>query len=482
MDVPLSGKRVRWCIAGAFLPSPSGRRFLLTDDFFSGPLGAAARDLRLLVPDRFGAGDASAYEISLGQLSAFQLSAVVSAIPDLRGLHRLLEVLSGVLPPDAEDTARLEDMLRTGRLSSDLAQALRGSRSAEETRRLARTLLEEALFATARDVLQHPTVARLESTWRGLLWLKEHCPPSSGLELEVLDVEPSALVETLERGLDVSPLERPDACFVVDAVEDAGTLRRLAELGEQASLPMVASVPLSWLGEGQQPATAQEARAREAWRELRAQECSRWLCAAANPVVMGAEQQGALRRQCFAGPALAVAALLSASFRDTRTFGRLTGPGSGTHAPAVWQPQGRSTVATEACLSLREQERLAAQGLAAVSGWWDSNAVLLAAAPTVYGGRDGTRLAGQLLTGRLVRLAQELAERLPPSASAEAISAAFARAAETFLPTGSGRDCQLDARVVSLGPGERGVQVRASFRPELAGTQVQLAFTLPLRG
>jgi type VI secretion system protein ImpC len=98
----------------------------------------------------------------------------------------------------------------------------------------------------------------------------------------------------------------------------------------------------------------------------------------------------------------------------------------------------------------------------------------------VYGGRDATRLPGQLLTGRLVRLAQELAERLPTGASPDAVAAAFSRAAEAFLPTGSGQDCQLHARVVSTGNGERGVQVRASLRPELAGTHVQLAFTLPL--
>lgn len=473
---------MRWLVAGAFLPSPSGRRFLLTEDFFSGQLGGAARGLRLMVQDRLGSGDASSYEVSFDRLSAFHLSGVIDSVPDLRTLRPLLEVLSGARMPGAEEAARLEDLMSTGRLSSAMAQALRGSRSPEDARRTARTLLEEALFATARDLLQHPTVARLESAWRGLHWLKEHCPASAGMELEVLDVEPSSLLENLAHCLDVPPLQRPDACFLLEAIDDVDTLHQLAALGEQASLPVVVTVPLSLLGEGQQPASEQEARSREAWRRLRAEESSRWLCAALNPVVMWAEHQGELRRQCFASPALAVAAMLAASFRDTRTFGRLVGPGSGTRSPAVWQPQGGSAVATEVGLSLREQERLAAQGLLAVSGWWDSNAVLLAAAPTVYGGRDATRLPGQLLTGRLVRLAQELAERLPTGASPDAVAAAFSRAAEAFLPTGSGQDCQLHARVVSTGNGERGVQLRASLRPELAGTQVQLAFTLPLPG
>jgi type VI secretion system protein ImpC len=325
-------------------------------------------------------------------------------------------------------------------------------------------------------------VTRLESSWRGLRWLWEHCPSSTGLDIEVLDIESHSLVDGLTQCLNGPPLQRPDACFIVDTSDDVDTLRQLASLGEQASLPVVVAVPLSLLGAGPSPASEKEARSRETWSRLRADESSRWLCAALNPVVMLAEQHGDIRRQCFASPALAVAALLAASFRDTRTFGRLVGPGSGTRSPAVWKPQAGSTVATEVVLSLREQQRLAAQGLLGVSGWWDSNAVLLAAAPTVYGGRDATPLAAQLLTGRLVRLAQELAERLPVGASPDSVATAFSRAAEIFLPTGSKQDCQLQAQVVSIGNGERGVQVRASVRPELAGTHLQLAFTLPLRG
>jgi hypothetical protein len=197
---------------------------------------------------------------------------------------------------------------------------------------------------------------------------------------------------------------------------------------------------------------------------------------------MMAEHQGPVRHECFTSPALGVAALLSASFRDTRTFARLVGPGSSIRAPAVWQPEGRSPVATEAGFSLREQERLAAQGVLGVNGWWDSDTVHLLKAPTVYGGRDAVSLPAQLLTGRLVRLAEELAERLPLGARQEAVAALFSRAAEVFLSGGPGRSCQLHGQLVSTGPGSRGVHVRASLLPELAGTAVQLEFTLPLRG
>lgn len=466
------GVRVRWLVAGAISPSPSGQRFLLTEDTLA-RLGQSAGRQRLTVPDRIGSSEASTYELSFDTLSALQLSSVIDSIPALSALRTLHAALSAENPPGPEEAAGLRPAVDMGRLASAMAGSLQGQRSAPEARRTALAAFEEALFATARDLLQHPLVARLESAWRGLHWLWTHCPPASGMDIEVLDARPDQLLEALEQSLDVPSLERPDTCFILDELHDVDTLRRLASLGEQASLPIVVAVSPSLLGEAHPP---------EAWNRLRADEASRWLCTSLNPVVMMTEHQGEVQRECFTSPVLAVAALLAASFRDTRTFARLGGPGSQTRAPAVWQPQGSSTVATEQCLSLREQERLAARGVMGVSGWWDSPTVLLAKAPTVYGGHDATLLPAQLLTGRLVRLALELSRRLPAGASRDEVNELFARAGEVFLSPGQGQACQLHGQVVSTGNGERGLHVRASLRPELAGTHVQLSFILPLSG
>jgi hypothetical protein len=474
--------RVRWLIAGAFHSSPSGRRFPLTADSFTEQLGHAASGLPLTVQDRIGSGDASTLEISFDRLRAFQLSEVIHAVPGLRALRSAHEALSGARTLGPDEAALLQSVMGSGRLYSAMAESVRGQRSAEHARRAALDVLEEALFATASDILQHPLVARLESAWRGLHWLWEHCPGSAGIDIEVLDTGPHQLVETLTRSLDLPPLQRPDACFLVDPVDDMDTLRQLATLGEQSWLPIVVAVSPALLGEDQPAAGAREAQPPAAWTRLRYDEASRWLGAALNPVVMMAEHQGAVHRHCFTSPALAVAALLSASFRDTRTFARLVGPGSSIRAPAVWQPNARSTVATQTGFALREQERLAAQGLLGVNGWWDSDTVHLLKAPTLYGGREAVPLPAQLLTGRLVRLAEELTERLPSGASQEAVATLFSRAAEVFLSGGPGRSCQLHGQLVSTGNGTRGVHVRASLRPELAGTAVQLEFTLPLRG
>jgi type VI secretion system protein ImpC len=468
----MSGTRVRWLVVGAFHPSPTGQRFLVTEQSFAEQLRLATSRLRVTVPDRIGAGDTSTQELTFGSLDAFGMSELIASLPDLRALRALREAISGARTLDPQDAAHLRATLGEGRLTEALARA-RSSRAASLA------LVEEALFTTARELLQHPLVARLESAWRGLHWLWTQCPASAGMDLEVLDVGPDALVDALAASLEGPALQRPDACFLLDVGEDPATPVKLAALGERAWLPLVMAAPAALAGPGL--ASAPDFRLPDAWTRLRADESSRWLCAALNPVLMRAERHGDVHSECFASPPLGVAALLAASFRDTHTFARLVGPGSSVRAPAVWRPREGGSVATEACLSLREQERLASRGLAGVSGWWDSRDVNLAAAPTVYGGRDAAPLAAQLLTGRIVRLAQELTERLPTQASPEAVSEVCARAAGAFLPVGPSRGCELHGQVVSLGRGERGLHVRAALRPELAGTHLKLELTLPLR-
>ncbi|MET0401141.1 MAG: hypothetical protein ABW123_02010 [Cystobacter sp.] len=470
-----SATRVRWLVAGAFHPSPTHQRFLVTEQSLGERLRQAAAGLRVPVVDRLGTGDTRAEGLSFDSLDAFCLSGVIEALPDLRALRALREALAHERPLAPGDAAHLREVLGDGPLTQALAR-VRSSRAASLA------LVEQALFGTARDLLNHPLVARLESAWRGLHWLWTQCPASSGMELEVLDVGPEALLDVLSEHLEGPALQRPDACFLLDVDGAPGTLERLAALGERAWLPLVVGVPAERVGSG--AASAPDFRPSEAWSRLRADEASRWLCAALNPVVVRAEQHGDIQDACFASPALGVAALLAAGFRDTHTFARLVGPGSAVQAPAAWRPREGAPgafVATEACLSLREQERLASRGLAGVSGWWESRAVNLAAAPTVYGGRDAAPLPAQLLTGRIVRLALEIAERLPAQASPDAVAEVCARAARAFLPSGPEPRCELQGQVVALGRGERGLRVRAALPPRLAGTQVSLELTLPLR-
>ncbi|MBJ6760689.1 type VI secretion system contractile sheath large subunit [Myxococcaceae bacterium JPH2] len=533
--------RVRWLVAGAFASPATGRRFHLTSESFPTELSRAASGLRATVVDRLGAQDTRTVELSFDKLRAFQLSEVISAVPELRALQGLRDELSRAgLSPEA-GAERVASIVGAGKLSEAVAAALRGttpaptptavptttsgaelvetllnpgephapaaaSRAVDAFLRAitpkgaapgatssaavksAREVVEEAVLLTARDLLAAEPVARMESAWRGLKWLLDQCPPDAGMAVEVLDVAAGALTEALEAALAAEPFERPDACFVTDTCDDAARLGRMALLGEHAQVPMVVAVSPSLLGLplAELSTGLEEARDEvpESWPELRQDESGRWLCVALNRPVVGSESKGALKRVAFASPAIAVASLLAASFRDTGSFARILGQPGGVRAPTTWEvPAGRdkgTLIPTEVMLPIRAQARLEERGILGLGSGRNADAVLLATAPTVFGGGYTVPLPAQLLTGRIVRFAQWVRDQLPAGSSGEDVSAIFAQAAEVFLFRGATELGQLRGELITTGDG-RAIQVTATVPPEHAGTRFQLAFALPMR-
>jgi hypothetical protein len=390
------------------------------------------------------------------------------------------------------EAARAEDRAKAGvdaflRSMGNRAPAPAGAPGAEGV--TARALVEEVVEATARDVLAHPVVARLESAWRGLKLLVEQCPASSGMVVEVVDVEREALVEAVERALPEEPFERPDALFVVEPTGDVAWLGRLAELGERAQLPVVVAVEPSLFGgsrAGELPVRVEETRGGlpEEWEALRAEESSRWLCAVTPRVAVAVEGKGARRRVCFSSPVFPVAAMLAASFHATGGFARILGRPGAFQGPAAWElPEGREAgvaVPTEAFLPIRAQQRLAELGVLGLGSGRDTDVVQLAAAPMVYGGAHAVPLPAQVLTGRLVRFSQWVCAQLPPGAGGEEVAALFSEAAAVFLFGGAAPAGRVRGDLVEE-KGGRGVRVSAVVHPEHAGMPLELGFTLPLR-
>ncbi|HYO66461.1 MAG TPA: type VI secretion system contractile sheath large subunit [Archangium sp.] len=549
-----AGSQVRWWVAGAFTPSPSGRHFQVTPDSFAEELARSATGLRVSVADRLGAGESRTFELTFPKLRSFLVAEVVSVLPELRALKVLMDGLDK-LPAEAA-VKSIEAVVGAGRLAESVGAVLREKQSpaapapkvghgvsngvaphapaaprspdlvdaifertdsarpeqaakasvdaflrAVGTRSTppappasatapARALVEEAVLATARDVLAHPLVARLESAWRGLKMLVDHCPASSGMALEVFDVEGPAAVEGLETQLPLDRFERPDALFVVEAVEDVALLGRLAALGERAQLPVVVEVPPSLFGVTSAaevvPRVEEEGGGvSEAWAGLRAEESTRWLCAALHRVVVMVDGQGARRRTCFTSASLGVASMLASSFRETGSFARILGGAGGVQAPAVWQlPPGReggTAVPTETFFPLRTQSRLAELGVLGLGSGRNTDVLQLTAAPMVYGGAHRVPLPAQLLTGRIVRFAQWVRDQLPSGAGDAEVSTLFSQAADVFLFGGATPAGRVRGEVVSTGEGTRGVRVTALVRPEYAGTPLELGFVLPMR-
>lgn len=304
------GARVRWWVAGAFTPSPSGRKFLLTSDVFASELAKAASGLRVTVPDRLGGAEHRTFELSFDKLRAFGVMELLSSVPELKKLQGLTEGFMKADPSrpvtPEEGAARIADVVGAGRLSSTVSAALGGKppepaapaapstpaassggadlvgellASAEsssptatakagvdafikatapkaagpgrmnpDARRAVRDAIELSVIHTAKDILAAEPVARLEAAWRGLKLLLEQCPSSAGFALEVVDVEPSKVAEAMEQAVNAEPFERPDVCFVIDATDDVAQLRRLSSIGEEAQVPVVVAVTPALLG------------------------------------------------------------------------------------------------------------------------------------------------------------------------------------------------------------------------------------------
>ncbi|MDY7226466.1 hypothetical protein [Hyalangium rubrum] len=372
------------------------------------------------------------------------------------------------------------------------AMAPKGAGPAKMTpdaRRAVRDAIELALIQTGKDLLAAEPVARLESAWRGLKFLLEQCPTASGIAVEVLDVEPAQVPDALEKAVEAEPFERPDVCFVIDATDDVARLRRLAAIGEESQVAVVVAVTPALLGTtlAELPTALEDAKLGTTgdWAELRKEDSTRWLSPALNRIVLASEKRGVLNRACFASPAFAVAAMMSASFQATGGFARITGNAGGLRAPGTWEPptgkDSGSAYPTEAFLSIRAQTRLSELGVLGVGSGRNTDMLLLSVAPMACSNAHVMPLPAQLLTGRIVRFALWVRDQLPAGSSAKDMSDLFSQAAQVFLFGGAADIGKLEAQLV---PGEGGnqlIQVEAAVKPEQAGTRFHLAFSLPLR-
>jgi hypothetical protein len=369
----------------------------------------------------------------------------------------------------------IDSFLRSTRPSSAAAPApLSGDRVAR-----LRAVLQAAVDGTSREILSTRPISSLEATWRALRLLTEQCPTAARILVEVFDAEPAAAADLLEKEMPEEAFDRPDAIFVASPVADAGLAKRLAELAESYNIPVVADVaPALALGadglkadlEGPNPPPVPEA-----WAAFRAEESSRWLSAAVNPVVLLAEPG----HTCLGSPALGVAAMLAQSFSSTDGFGRIIGPNGSLQAPATLPQDGGALAPTELFVSAARQSVLAGRGLLALGSVRGKDLVALTSATTARGGPDAAALPGQIVTGRLVRFSQWVRDQLPPTATEQEVNAMFGEAAQIFLFAGASGMGRVEAELM---PGEpRRITVRAALPAAHAGTPFTIAFELPLR-
>ena len=513
------GSLVRFRVLGAFSVAPAGRRFVVTPDTFAARLAEAELRAEVTVADRLGAAPERRFAVSFDKLASFRAADVVAASPELSALADLAE--SGGSPEDLE--ARVTDLVGVGKLSAAVSgepaepsdastpvdaifeavdvkpgpagavdafvRSVRPAGTGVSKRsRQARDAIEEAVYLTAGDILASDAVRSLESAWRGLKLLVDQCTAGAAIVIDVVDVSPGDVLAAAEAELPEELVDHPDAIVVVDPCSDIALLTELAALGERLHAPVIVHAAPAILGAADHDALIAKldddvGAQPPAWRDLRSTDPARWLCAVVNPFVAHTEGSRATRRSVLGSPALAVAALLAASFRDTRAFGRILGQPGSLQALATRElTSGRHAgvaVPTATFFSAHVQDRLATLGLTGLGSGRNTDRLILSRAVTASSATDAAPLPAQLMTGRIVRFCLWMREQVTADTSDEEVRTMFEQGAHVLLFAGLASGARLEAHVVREGD-RRGLGIGASLRPELATVPFQMAFELPL--
>lgn len=519
--------RTRWLVVGPFSSAPSGRRLKIDASNFAATLEAAQLTVAVELPDALSDGGKQRYQLRFDKLRAFSLSEVLKSEPKLAELSALaealvapdanqrksvaeaaatcqrlgatrlqksLEALSAPPPSSGSSGSALIDQVLAGAPNpaasavDSFVSAIRGSGSSlPPEARKARSLLEDALYATAKALLARPEVVALESAWRGLKLAVDHATADAGMVIEVVDVAGEGVIETVTSALAGEAFDRPSAVFITDRIGSAATLEALANLGDEAMVPVVAELPLPWfkLPDAAALVTAleKEPKLPDDFRALREQEAARWLFAATNEVVSLSEGTGVAERVVLSSPVFGVLAMLARSFRETGAFGKILGPEAGLKTPGgLTLKSGAhegSVVPTGAFVSAKSQALLASFGILALGSARNAVEIRLSAAPSVRAAADAVPLPAQIQTGRIVRFAQWCRDQIPPGTDDDGAQAIFAEAAKVFLFGGLEKGAELTAKVVNES-GARMVVIAARVHPLHAGIALELAFSLPL--
>jgi type VI secretion system protein ImpC len=388
---------------------------------------------------------------------------------------------------------------RTGAASSvgNFVDAVRRSGGADSggyslgtaAARAARRAVEDAVYATAADLLRADAVSAVEAAWRGVKLILDESPREEDLEISLLDVLMGSIPGAIEAALPADRAEWPDAVFVVDPMTDIDRIEAAAELMAGLSVPLVVTPSYELFAQAVQAAGMRKsedvAKAfGPTWARFRGNELSRWVCVCGNPVVLYAEGQGETKREVLASPVLAAAAMLTASYRETGLFGKVFGPQGALKVPAVHSVKdgpSEAMLPVGLFVPASMQADLAAAGVMALGSAKNTDKVIATTWPTMSASQDAVGLPAQIITGRVVRFALWVRDQIQPQTPEPEIKAVYEQAAGLFLFPGIAEGAFLDASVVNDQNGKPclvhlDVQVRAA----LAGTPVRLGFEVQL--
>jgi hypothetical protein len=338
--------------------------------------------------------------------------------------------------------------------------------------------LERAFRDVLGAVVRHPEVRRLESSWRGLRLLTEHCERRAGVEVDVLCAGRDEVASALLRLAEPDEARPAVDLVVVDQMlgptaADLDRLHAWAGHAEGLLAPVVVGGTAGMLGADELAQAARSTSALSASddpravavRSLAAREAARWLALVLNQALVRAPYTaGAARQQdppfeedsldpehhVFANGAYVVAALCARSHARVRWPTAITGARDGTLGNLPVHPadeRGRQAP-LEVIPSDDAVKDAARAGLTLLACAPNTDAAVLSRAPMLHrpagagggaGAADAT-LADQLFVGRLGRAVGQVAAAIPrdtdPRAAGEVARIALAELFVDAAPPG----------------------------------------------
>jgi type VI secretion system protein ImpC len=529
------GALVHWLVAGRFGLGETGATSTLVRADFNEWVEKRPFEGSVEISDPLGTGTRTV-AVSASSLKHFTLKHVVANTPFLKELAGKADAAAKLKNPSVEE---LEGLLGTGPLfeaakaivapapsvsdggevtgdvdaifekaeqpKKDVKSAIsmfvkstaRSTRAkATPTHRQLRNLIEEAVYASAREILASDAVGAVEASWRGLRFLLTQCPKAAQMDVLLIEAAPGEAADVLRgRARADEGMDEPDAIFVPHAFDDLEVLEALADVAEEETIPIVTGVAPSLLGQASYAdlPDAFEALERasneevpewsQAWDAFRMKESTRFLCAVANRVVLHQEGAGGGKRTCFGSGVWAVAAMVAQSFGRSGAFARIIGKAGAISAPGVHTIEAgrhKDTAApTEAFYAIQPADLLARNGILGLSSVRNMDQVVLTKAPMVRGSADAVPLPAQILTGRVVRFAYWVMPQLPEGCDSKTANEIYSSAATVFLFPAQEEAAHVQAAVTNI-EGEAHVVVRAMANPAIAGIPFEIAFPLNL--
>jgi type VI secretion system protein ImpC len=397
------------------------------------------------------------------------------------GLDALLDMVDVGIEPDAPPPSEAPGATR-GEFSRMIEAVARSARPARAPRAIVGTApqrLEQAFRNLLDGILHHPEVRRLESTWRGLRLLVEHCDRKTGVEVDLVSAGRDAVADALRRLGEADGERAPIDLVLVDqhlepVAVDLAHLDKWAGLAATLLAPIVLAGHPTMLGVDslEQVArstsalsTSEDARA-VALRSIAAREAARWVTLVINDALVRAPYtQGTSRLQqppyeedasdpdahVYTNGAYVVGALCARSHARLRWPTAITGARDGVlgNLPVhtVHDRGEQAAIPLEVVPSEDAVREVARAGMAMLTCAPNSDAAILTRAPVLHrtaspsgpGASTGT-LADQIFVGIFARAVQQVASAIPvgtdPHAAEEVARIALAGIFERAAPPG----------------------------------------------